>query len=100
MQRIGVIGVVTAFAGVFPLSASAEESCPGMLERDRQAEGQTQPGDPLYLSDRQCDADATTKHEPRLSLFEIPQEEEDPMSVSVGLKQGGGILRFRIPFSF
>jgi hypothetical protein len=52
----------------------------------------------LQVASALCEAAA--KHELRLSLFEIPQEEEDPMSVSVGLKQGGGILRFRIPFSF
>ena len=98
MQRIGVIGVVAAFAGVFPLSANAEESCPGLFAGNGQAESQREQGDRLSLSGNRCEA--ATKRELRLSLFEIPQEEEDPMSVSVGVKQGGGILRFRIPFSF
>ncbi|HEY6563597.1 MAG TPA: hypothetical protein VIY86_03830, partial [Pirellulaceae bacterium] len=91
-------GVVAAFACVFALSANAEESCAGLFTGYGQAESQPEQGDPLFLSGNQCEA--VTKRELRLSLFEIPQEEEDPMSVSVGLKQGGGILRFRIPFSF
>ena len=98
MQRIGVIGVVGAFAVGLTLSTNAEESCRDLYAGKGQSEGQPEQGDRLYLSDSQCEAAA--KHELRLSLFEIPQEEEDPMSVSVGLKQGGGILRFRIPFSF
>ncbi|MFM9844595.1 MAG: hypothetical protein ACKVOI_16670 [Dongiaceae bacterium] len=98
MQRIGVVGVVAAFASVLALSANAEESCPGLFAGNGQAEGKPVQGDRLFLSGNQCEA--ATKRELRLSLFEIPQEEEDPMSVSVGLKQGGGILRFRIPFSF
>ncbi len=98
MQRIGVIGAVAAFAGVFAFSANAEESCTGLFAGNGQAESQPEQGSRLFPSDNQCEA--ATKRELRLSLFEIPQEEEDPMSVSVGLKQGGGILRFRIPFSF
>jgi hypothetical protein len=33
-------------------------------------------------------------------LLEIPQEEEDPMALSLGAKSNGLILRFKIPFSF
>jgi hypothetical protein len=98
MRRIGEFGVVAAFAGMFAFSSNAEESCPGLLAGDGQAESQPEQGDRLFLSDNKCDA--ATKRELRLTLFEIPQEDENPMSVSVGLKQGGGILRFRIPFSF
>ena len=98
MQRIAELGVVATFAGVFALSANAEESCPGLLAGNGQAESQPEQGDRLFLSGKQCEAAA--KRELRLSLFEISQEEEDPMSVSLGVKQGGGILRFRIPFSF
>jgi hypothetical protein len=98
MRRIGELGVVAALAGVFAFSANGEESCPGLSAGNGQVESQPEQGDRLFLSDNQCQAAA--KRELRLSLFEIPQEEEDPMSVSVGLKKGGGILRFRIPFSF
>jgi hypothetical protein len=33
-------------------------------------------------------------------LLEIPQEEENPMELSLGVKSNGGSLRFKIPFSF
>jgi hypothetical protein len=98
MQRISEFGVAAVFAGFFALSANAEESCPGLFAGNGQAESQPEQGDRLFLSGNQCEAAA--KRELRLSLFEISQEEEDPMSVSLGVKQGGGILRFRIPFSF
>jgi hypothetical protein len=98
MQRIGVISVIATFAGVIAFSANAEESCPGLFAGIGQAERQPEQVDRLFLSGNQCEAAA--KRELRLSLFEISQEEEDPMSVSLGVKQGGGILRFRIPFSF
>jgi hypothetical protein len=52
----------------------------------------------MPLTENQCEA--IIKREFRLSLFEIPQEDEDPMTVTLGLKNGGGILRLRIPFSF
>jgi hypothetical protein len=98
MQRIGVLGAVAAFAGAFSLSANAEESCSGPLAGNGQAESRPEQGDRLFLSGNHCES--ATKRELRLSLFEIQQEQEDPMSVSLGVKQGGGILRFRIPFSF
>lgn len=98
MQRIGVLGAVAAFAGAFNLSVNADDSCPGLFAQDSRAESQPEQGDQLFLSGNQCES--ATKRELRLSLFEIQQEAEDPMSVTLGVKQGGGILRFRIPFSF
>jgi len=97
MQRIGVIGVVGAFAVGLTLSANAEESCRDLYAGKGQSEGQPEQGDRLYLSDSQCEAAA--KHELRLSLFEIPQEDENPKAVAIGLRQGVGILRVREQFS-
>jgi hypothetical protein len=36
----------------------------------------------------------------RALLLEIPQEDEDPVQLSLGIKNGGGMLRLKIPFSF
>jgi hypothetical protein len=33
-------------------------------------------------------------------LLEIPQEDEDAIQLSLGIKNGGGTLRLKIPFSF
>jgi hypothetical protein len=50
------------------------------------------------LARNQCEALKTK--ELRALLLEIPQEGEDPMQFSLGIKNGGGMLRFKIPFSF
>jgi hypothetical protein len=36
----------------------------------------------------------------RALLLEIPQQDENPMELSLGVKSNGGTLRFKIPFSF
>jgi hypothetical protein len=36
----------------------------------------------------------------QMRLMEIPQQEEDPMGLSLGSKDKGGMLYFKIPFSF
>jgi hypothetical protein len=48
--------------------------------------------------DNRCEA--STNRELRLPLLEIPQEDEDPMALSLGAKYNGAILRLKIPFSF
>jgi hypothetical protein len=60
----------------------------------RFARAGTQP----LLMDNQCEA--LKSRELRLLLLEIPQEEEDPMALSLGAKSNGVVLRFKIPFSF
>ena len=50
------------------------------------------------LTGNQCEAQKT--RELRALLLEIPQEDEDPMQFSLGIKTGGAMLRFKIPFSF
>ena len=60
----------------------------GLAARDEQ---------PL-LTDNQCEA--MKSREFRLLLLEVPQEEEDPVQLSLGIKNGGATLRLKIPFSF
>jgi hypothetical protein len=50
------------------------------------------------LTGNQCEA--VKRRELRVPLLEIPQKEEDPMSLSVGTKGDGGTLYLKIPFSF
>ena len=50
------------------------------------------------LTGNQCEAQKT--RELHALLLEIPQEDEDPMQFSLGIKTGGAMLRFKIPFSF
>jgi len=98
MRQIGMIGVLAAFVAV---SASAEDAgrpCLGLSAGNGMAGAPSAQGEQLLFTDNQCEA--ITKREFRLSLFEIPQDDEDPMTLSLGLKNGGGILRLKIPFSF
>jgi hypothetical protein len=51
-----------------------------------------------FLTSNQCEA--VKRRELRVPLLELPQEEEDPMSLSLGTKGDGATLHFKIPFSF
>jgi hypothetical protein len=98
---IGILGLlvalVVALAGSSAWADDTGKRCYDSFNGGGQADGSSAQSDQLFTPD-QCDA--LTKRELRLKLFEIPQEDEDPMSLSVGAKNMGGILRFRIPFSF
>jgi len=50
------------------------------------------------LTNTQCDSLET--RELRAPLLEIPQDGEDPMQFSLGIKNGGLTLRLQIPFSW
>jgi hypothetical protein len=36
----------------------------------------------------------------RALLLEVPQEDEGPVQLSLGVKNGGAALRLKMPFSF
>ena len=96
MRQIGVIGVFTAFVAFPAYADDGREPCPGLFAG--KTDDPSVQGDQLLLTDNQCEAVA--KRELRVPLLEIPQDGEDPMSLSFGAKNVGGILRFKIPFSF
>jgi hypothetical protein len=50
------------------------------------------------LTENQCEA--LKARELRALLLEVPQQEEDPVQLSLGVKNGGAVLRLKIPFSF
>ena len=95
------IGILATFAALVGFSADAMDTnnpCPGLLEEnDELDESSTLLQQPL-LTDNQCEALKT--RELRALLLEIPQEGEDPMELSIGIKNSGGIIRFKIPFSW
>ena len=96
------IALITVFAALTAVSAAAQETkepCYGSFEPTKKATEAPPPeGAELHLTDNQCEAVA--KREVRVPLFEVPQEDEDPMGLSLGVKNLGGTLRFKIPFSF
>jgi hypothetical protein len=50
------------------------------------------------MTDNECEA--VKRHQLQMQLLEIPQEGEDPMGLSAGSKDKGGMLYVKIPFSF
>jgi hypothetical protein len=96
------IGIIAIFAVLVAVSADAMDvnrPCSGLLEEEKGwADDSSASGEQPLLMDNQCEA--LKSRELRLRLLEIPQEEEDPIALSLGVKNGGVVLRFKIPFSF
>ena len=97
MRYFGIIGVLAVIIAAQAYADSDKKPCAGLAkDADRPAHAEERKD--LLMTDDQCDA--ATRKELRLPLLEIPQDGEDPMALSLGAKQGGGIVRFKIPFSF
>ena len=97
MRWIGIIGIFAALVTVSADAMDANRPCPGLLEERGGADDSTQGKQPM-LTDNQCEA--VKSRELRVPLLEIPQEEEDPMALSLDAKYNGVTLRFKVPFSF
>jgi hypothetical protein len=98
VRWIGIIGFLAALFAVSAGAMDANRPCPGSLEEKGWADDSPGQGKQQLLLDNQCEA--PTNRELRLPLLEIPQEDEDPMALSLGAKYNGAILRLKIPFSF
>ena len=97
MRMIGMFAVLAVLIAVPAHGENSKAPCLGVLAAGETGEPSTA-GAQLLLTDNQCEA--LTRREFRLQLLEIPQDGEDPMAFSIGIKNGGGLLRFKIPFSF
>ena len=98
MRRIGIIGFFAALVAVHAHADDTKKPCLGSFEGyDKPGETSAQ-NQQLFLTDNQCEA--TTRRELRVPLLQFEQDGEDPMTLSFGAKNIGGILRFKIPFSF
>ncbi len=100
MRQIALITIFVSLTAVSAVAEEAKEPCYGTFEPTKKAEADAPPpeGAELHLTDNQCEA--VVKREVRVPLFQVPQEDEDPMALSLGVKNLGGTLRFKIPFSF
>ncbi len=98
MRWIGTIGIVAAVAAPCASANDARAPCYGLLDENGEASDWFAHEKGPLLADNQCEA--LKSQELRLLLLAIPQKEEDPMALSFGAKNGGGALRFKIPFSF
>ena len=97
LRWIGIIGLLAVLAAVLAQAGDRKKLCVDLLDDADRSDRPEQRTETLLTED-QCEA--AKQQEFRVPLLEIPQEDEDPMALSLGAKQGGGILRFKIPFSF
>ena len=98
MRWIGILGILAALVTGSADAMDANRSCLDLLEENDGVDVSPAQGEPLLLTDNQCEA--MKSRELRALLLEIPQEKEDPMALSLGAKSNGVALRFKIPFSF
>jgi len=98
VRWIGILGIFAALVTVSADAMDANRPCHGFLEEMDGAENSPAQGEQLLLTDNQCEA--LKSQELRAPMLEIPQEEEDPIELSLGIKNNGATLRLRIPFSF
>lgn len=97
MRWIGILGILGAIGSSSADAMDVAPGCPGFFE-DTAAEDPLADDELPLLRNNRCEA--TKTQELRAPLMRIPQDKEDPMELSLGIKNGGGVLRFKIPFSF
>jgi len=97
VRSVGILGVVLALSAAPADAIDANRSCLDLLEEDDGAKLSPAQDEQPLLTDNQCEA--MKSRELRALLLEVPQEEEDPIQLSLGIKNGGGALRLKIPFS-
>ena len=98
MRQIGMIAFFAAVVAVHAHADDMKKPCLGSFDGYDRASETSSESQQLFLTDNQCEA--ARSRELRLPLLDFEQEGEDPMTLSLGAKNIGGILRFKIPFSF
>jgi hypothetical protein len=106
VRCIGIIGIFAALLAVSANAADAKKPCFGLLDENGKveeplAQARHPPlADNIHplMTDNECEA--VKRHQLQMRLLEIPQEGEDPMGLSLGSKDKGGMFYFKIPFSF
>ena len=98
MRPVGILGIVLVFATAPADAMDANRSCLDLLNENEGPDASPAQGEQPLLTDNQCEA--MKSREFRLLLLEVPQEEEDPVQLSLGIRNGGGMLRLKLPFSF
>jgi hypothetical protein len=98
VRWIGIVGVSAALISTSADAFDEFKACPDLLEEVGATATSSANGEqPLLLKNR---CEAVKREELRAPLMRIPQETEDPMELSFGIKSNGGMLRFKVPFSF
>jgi hypothetical protein len=95
---IGITAILAAALTVSTVAMDTKVTCLDLIKENGGLHDSTAQADLPFLTGNQCEA--LKRREVRVPLLEIPQEKEDPMSLSVGTKGNGATLHFKIPFSF
>jgi hypothetical protein len=98
VRWIGILGILAALVTGSADAMDMNRSCLDLLEENDGAKVSPAQDEQPLLTDNQCEA--MKSREFRLLLLDVPQEEEDPVQLSLGIRNGGAILRLKIPFSF
>ena len=98
MRYAIAISGFAAFLAASAYAAEAKKQCFALpqekIDTDDPVAQVTQP----LLTQNECDA--IQRHGLQIQLIEIPQDGEQPMRLSLGSKDKGGMFYFKIPFSF
>ncbi len=98
MRWIGIIAILAVLVTVSADAMDSKTPCVDLIKENGTVDDSPGLAELPFLTGNQCEA---VKHrELRVPVLAIPQEEEDPMSLSLGTKGNGATLYFKIPFSF
>jgi hypothetical protein len=95
---LGITGIFAAVVTVSAVATDTKMACFDLLEENGKLNDLTAQAELPFLTGNECEG--ATRRELRVPLLEMPQEKEDPMSLSVGTKGDGATLHLKIPFSF
>jgi hypothetical protein len=98
VRWIGILGILAALVTGSADAMDVNRSCLHLLEENDGAKVSPAQDEQPLLTSNQCEA--MKSRELRVLFLEIPQEEEDPMALTLGAKSNGVALRLKIPFSF
>jgi hypothetical protein len=96
VRWIGILGILATVVTGSAEAMDENRPCLDLLEENGGMDDSL--AEQPLLTGNQCEALKT--RELRALFLEIPQEDEDPLQLSLGIKNGGGMLRLKIPFSF
>jgi hypothetical protein len=98
MRWIGLIGICAALVTVSANAMDSKVPCVDLINENGRVEDSPELAELPFLTGNTCEA--VKRHELRVPLLAIPQEDEDAISLSLGTKGNGGTLYLKIPFSF
>jgi hypothetical protein len=96
VRWIGILGILATVVTGSAEAMDENRPCLDLLEENGGMDDSL--AEQPLLTGNQCEALKT--RELRALFLEIPQEDQDPLQLSLGIKNGGGMLRLKIPFSF